>query len=180
MLPFFLAALETPEEKQKFAELYEANRIRMFSVAKGVLRDDGWAEDAVQQAFLRLIRYPQKIEKLSCAQARNYLVIIARNTAIDMYNHRRKISEVSFDERYEADDSCESGALAARPDYGELLEAIGRLPEIYGEALYLSYQLGLSVGEIAGSLNLSASAVKLRLMRARQKLRAILEGVDAI
>ena len=66
MLLFLLAMLETTEEKQKFAELYEANRDRMFSVAKGILRDNHLAEDAVQQAFLRLIRYPKKIESFSC------------------------------------------------------------------------------------------------------------------
>jgi len=176
MFLLLLAMLETPEEKQKFAALYEANRDRMFSVARGVLRDEHLAEDAVQQAFLRLIRYPQKIEGFSCSQARNYLVIVVKNTAIDMYNHRRKIAEVPFDD---SDGTYMDGDLTVRLDYDELPEAIDQLPVIYSEALYLSYHLGLSVNEIAGSLHLSASAVKLRLMRARQKLRAILEGVDA-
>ena len=176
MLLFLLAMLETPEEKQKFTELYEANRDRMFSVAKGILRDEQLAEDAVQQAFLRLIRYPKKIESFSCNQARNYLVVIVRNTAIDMYNRRRRIAEVPFDDSY---GTHEDGELTVTLENDELLEAVDQLPEIYSEALYLSYYLGLSVNEIAGSLHLSDGAVKLRLMRARQKLRVILEGVDA-
>jgi len=178
MLFFFLSMLETPDEKQRFAQLYEANRHRMFGVALGVLRDEYLAEDAVNQAFLKLIRRFNKCEDYSRDQMRNYLVIIVRNAAIDMYNDRRKMAEVPFDEGREMDGGYEDEALGAQMDYAELLEAMERLPEIYGEALYLAYHLGLSTSEIAGSLNLSVSAVKLRLMRARAKLRATLEGVD--
>ena len=177
MLFFFLSMLETPDEKQRFAQLYEANRHRMFGVALGVLHDEYLAEDAVNQAFLKLIRRFNKREDYSRDQMRNYLVIIVRNAAIDMYNDRRKIAEVPFDEGHELG-GYEDEDFGAQMDYAELLEAMERLPEIYGEALYLAYHLGLSTSEIAGSLNLSVSAVKLRLMRARVKLRAILEGVD--
>ena len=177
MLFFFLAMLETPEDKQKFAELYEANRGLMFSTAKAILHDDSFAEDAVHEAFVRLIKHFNKLEEFTCNQIRNYLVIIVKNAAIDIYNERRKMTEISFDEAYETDGRYADSALDARLDYEELLEVIDQLPEIYSEALYLSYHLGLSVNEIAASLSLSVSAVKLRLMRARQKLRALLEEV---
>jgi RNA polymerase sigma-70 factor (ECF subfamily) len=179
MLLLFLSMLETPEEKQKFAELYEAYRGLMFSVARDILRDDYLAEDAVNQAFLKLIRHFAKFEKFLCNQTRNYLVIMVRNTSIDMYNSRRKIVEVSFGENHETDDGYEDDSFAVQMDYDEMLDAIAGLPKIYKEALYLSSYLGLSINEIASSLNLSVSAVKQRLMRARLKLRAMLEGEDA-
>lgn len=179
MLFFFLSLLETPEEKQKFTELYEANRGKMFSVARGILHDDYLAEDAVDQAFLRLIRYNfRRVEGLPCNQARSYLVRIVKNTAIDMYNKQRKIVEVAFDESYEADDRYENESLSVQLEYGEILAAVERLPEIYREVLFLSYSLGFSVSETAHSLNISASAVKLRMMRGRLKLRAMLEGTE--
>ena len=178
MLLLFLSMLETPDEKQRFAELYEANRHRMFGVAQGILHDEYLAEDAVNQAFLKLIRRFNKCEDFTRDQMRNYLVIVVRNTAIDMYNDRRKITEVPFDEGSEMDGGYEDGDFGAQLEYGELLELVEQLPEIYGEALYLAYHLGLTANEIAGALNLSVSAVKLRLMRARAKLRAMLEGVD--
>jgi RNA polymerase sigma-70 factor (ECF subfamily) len=170
--------LETPEEKQEFTELYEANRDRMFVVAKGILHDEYLAEDAVNQAFLKLIQNFKKFQRLSCNQMRNYLVIIVKGTSIDIYNKRRKIVEVPFDESYETDDRYEDEALGVPLEYSEVVEAIDRLPEIYSEALYLSYYFGLTANEIANSLNLSVSAVKLRLMRARMKLRTMLEEGD--
>lgn len=179
MLIFFLSMLETAEDKQEFAELYEANRDRMFCIAKSILHDEYLAEDAVNQAFLKLIYVFSKIKDFSCNQMRNYLVIIVRNTSIDIYNKREKIVEVSFDESYATDDQYEDAAFGIPLEYSEVVEAIDRLPEIYSEALYLSYYAGLSVNEIARSLNLSVSAVKQRLMRARSKLRAMLERGDA-
>ena len=179
MLPIFLAMLETPEERQDFTELYEANRARMFGVAAGILHDEYLAEDAVNQAFLKLIKHFKKRDKLSRNQIRNYLVIMVRNTAIDMYNDRHKIAEVYFDEARDMSDRHEEDAFAALLEYGALLEAMNQLQDTYREALYLSYFLGLSVKEIAESLCLSTSAVKSLLMRARMKLRAMLEGGDA-
>ena len=178
MLFFYLSMLETPEEKQKFTEIYESNKQRMFSVAKGVLRDEHLAEDAVHEAFVRLIKYFKRVENFSCNQTRNYLVIMVRRTSIDMYNKRRKVIEVAFDESYDGQQEHEDFTIQL--DHGELLEVIEQLPDIYKEVLYLSYFLDLSVSEIAGSLDLSVSAVKLRLMRARQKLRAALEGIEAM
>jgi len=177
MLYIFLAMLESPEEKKKFTELYQENRSLMFSVAQGILRDEYLAEDAVDQAFLKLIRSFKQIEDFSCNQTRDYLVIIVKHVAIDMYNERRRIVEVSFDEAYDMNNRPMDDPFIAQLDYDQLLEVIDQLPEIYYEALFMSSQLGFSVKEIASSLNLSSSAVKLRLMRARQKLSAMLEEV---
>lgn len=172
MLPIFLAALDTSDEKQAFTELYETNRRLMFSVAVDILQDDGLAEDAVNQAFLRLLRHFKKIHGFTCNQTRNYLVIMVRNASIDMYNERRKIAEVPLNDSRSSD----MDDAAMQMDYAELLDTMAQLPELYSEALYLSYQLGFSVKEIADSLGISASAVKLRLMRARQMLRIKLGG----
>ena len=179
MLYIYLAMLETPAEKQEFAELYEANRQRMFGVAAGILHDDYLAEDAVNQAFLKLIRHFRKRDKLSRNQMRNYLVIIVRNTAIDMYNDRHKIAEVYFDEARDISDGYDDDSFATALEHDALLEAFGQLQRTYKEVLYLSYFLGLSTKEIAESLCLSTSAVKSLLMRARAKMRTMLEGGDA-
>jgi len=169
--------LDSPEEKKKFEELYQEYKNLMFSVAYGILRDEHLGEDAVDQAFLKLIRSFNKIENFSCNQTRDYLVTIVKNVAIDMYNKRHRIVEVPFDEAYDIDSKLMDDPIIAKLGYNQLVEVIKKLPEIYCETLYLSSQLGLSVNEIASSLNLSSSAVKLRLMRARQKLSAMLEAV---
>jgi len=180
MLNIFLAMLETAEEKQLFTRLYEDNRSRMFSVALGVLRDEHLAEDAVNQAFLKLIQGLRRFEDFDSSQLRNYLVIVVKSTAIDIYNKRRKVVEVSFDESHEVDSKHKDASFHLQLEYDELLEVIEQLPEIYSEALYLSYHLGLTSSEIASSLNITVNAAKVRLTRARIQLRTMLEGIEAL
>lgn len=175
MLLYFLAMLETPEERKKFEELYEENRSRMYSVALKILHDEDLAEDAVNDAFVKLIDHFRRMEEFTCNQIRNYLVIVVRNAAINIYNNRRKIVEIPFDEAFNVDRKQEN-TLALQMEYSEVKEIIEQLPEIYSETLYLFYEFGFSVKEIASSFNLSASAIKLRLMRAKAMLRAMLEG----
>ena len=178
MLVFFLSMLETPEEKQLFTKLYEENSDRMYSVALGILHDDFLAEDAVNQAFLKLIQGVRRFEDFTCNQIRNYLVIVVKSSAIDMYNKSHKIVEVPFDESFEVDGRYEDDT-PNKLDHDELMGLIAQLPEIYSETLYMSIHMELTTNEIAHSLSLSVSAVKLRLMRARLKLRDMLEGIEA-
>lgn len=177
MLPIFLSMLETPEEKQLFTELYEANRRLMLSVAMKILRDEHLAEDAVNQAFMKLISNFKTCEENSRNQTKNYWVIISRSAAIDIYNERRKIAEIPLDEAHDLNDRYEEDTFASKVDFDHLIETIDKLPEMYCDILYLSYILGFSVKEIASMLDISISAVKQRLMRARQKLSALLEGM---
>ncbi|MCL2301247.1 MAG: sigma-70 family RNA polymerase sigma factor [Firmicutes bacterium] len=178
LLLFFLSMLESHEEKLKFAELYEANRDRMARLAWGILRDNYLAEDAVNEAFLKMIHKIKKFHDFTCDQMRDYLVIIVKHTAIDMYNERKKNAEVSFDERFTMGGVVEAEPISMMLEHDEVQEAIDQLDEIYRDVLYLSYRVGLSINEIAKSLDLSPSAVKMRLVRARVKLRALLEGDD--
>ena len=171
MLLSYLSMLETPKEKQKFEEIYEANRHRMFNAAKGILHDDYLAEDAVHEAFVRLIRYFSKAGRLSCQDLQNYIVIIVKNVARDMLKKQSKIIEVAFDEAYAG--QCDDEAVS-QFEYGELFAVVGQLPDIYREVCYLTHILGFSANEIAGSLDLSVDAVWQRQTRAKQKLRALL------
>jgi RNA polymerase sigma-70 factor (ECF subfamily) len=75
----------------------------------------------------------------------------------------------------------EAGAFVSRDDsdINALRSAIFQLPIEYREPLTMQVLGGFSVDEIAGELNLSASAVLTRLFRARNKLRT-LYGLSAV
>ena len=60
MLQFYLQLLETEEELQKFTQLYETYRKLMHWTAEGILHDEHLAEDAVHEAFLRIIQSNQR------------------------------------------------------------------------------------------------------------------------
>ena len=58
----FLALLDSPEEQEKFTELYHLYRHFMWYVANQKLQDEHLAEDAVQEAFLALTGHLDQVE----------------------------------------------------------------------------------------------------------------------
>jgi RNA polymerase sigma-70 factor (ECF subfamily) len=175
MLPIYLAMLDGEEEKSKFESLYLTYRKLMFHVANGILNDEGLAEDAVHQAFLKILENFDKVGEISCHKTRSYVVIIVRNTAINMYNRRKRhaavpIEEAAFCVAEERPEQTE--------DLDSLAEAVLKLPAIYKDALKLKYVQEFSNAEIAEMLGISEAAVRKRLERARRMLEEFLGRED--
>lgn len=161
-------------DADKLEALYENYRQLMFYVAFSILHDIPSSEDAVQQAFVRVMSHLEKISEVMCPQTKNFLVIIVKNIALNLYNSRRKKSTVSFDEV--------EGWLLASPrdeirqweDQQQLEELMERLPESYRDALMLRYDNGYSSAEIAALLQISEENAKKRLQRARSRLAELI------
>ena len=90
MLQFYLQLLETEEELQKFTQLYETYRKLMHWTAEGILHDEHLAEDAVHEAFLRIIQNFHQIREIPCPKTRSFVVIIVRNVALNMQKKRKR------------------------------------------------------------------------------------------
>jgi len=171
MLPVYLAMLDGEEEKSKFELLYLTYRKLMFHVANGILNDEGLAEDAVHQAFLKILKNFDKVGEISCHKTRSYVVIIVRNAAINMYNSRKRHSAVPIKEAA----FCAAGNFPEQTENLDgLAKAVLKLPAIYKDALKLKYVQEFSNAEIAGMLGISESAVRKRLERARRMLEEIM------
>ena len=98
MLMLYMSMIDSSEEKRKFERLYLAHKQTMYYVALGILKDVQEAEDAVHQAFLRVMDRLDKIDEQDCHKTRAYLVVITESTAIDIYRKRKRARTVSFDE----------------------------------------------------------------------------------
>ena len=61
----YMSMIESEKEQSKYETIFGEYRELMYSVAKKILHNDRDAEDAVQKAFLKIIKSLQ--EKLSCA-----------------------------------------------------------------------------------------------------------------
>ena len=169
----YLAALDSERERTKFEQVYLTYRQVMFYTANSILHDPQLAEDAVHQAFLRILDHMQNIGEVECPQTKSFVVIIVRNISINLYNSRKKKAVVSFDEleNWTADTAAVPvDEVESREGYMHLMDLIDRLPEGYRSVLMLKYDNGFSTGEIASMLNLSEENVKKRLQRAKKKL----------
>lgn len=170
VLMFYTAMLPEPEVKRKFERLYRQYRQVMYYAALGILKDPQDAEDAVHQAFLRLVDHLEKINENDCHKTRGFLVTIVENAAIDIYRHRKRKSGIPFDE------VCADWPVAeSLADSTAFARAFARLPVAYSTVLRLKYSHGYENGEIAMLLKLSEENVRQRLSRGKKKLARLLE-----
>ena len=149
-----------------------APKLTNYLVANGV----GYAQacDIVQETFLRIWKMRDSVVD-ETDQVSGLAYTIARNLRTD--NFRKGRREVLQDEI--ADEDAGTVAPAASPsdlDYlrARLVKALGELPPLLREAYTLFQIQELSIREIARRTNATESSVKVRIFRAKEKLRVLL------
>ena len=168
MLICYLQMLDTPEEKNLFEQVYLKYRGLMYHTADSILHNRQDAEDAVHNAFLRIIRHFRRLRNIPARDLAPLVTVIARNEAISLQRKRKDETPLE-----DWDGLAEAPEAAA--DYHALVDVFTRLPRTYRAALEMKLLLGYSDGEIAAKLGLSKTAVSTRISRGRQLLRDIVE-----
>jgi RNA polymerase sigma-70 factor, ECF subfamily len=145
----------------------------VYSVALRVLHDSGQAEDVMQEIFLQLWRNPQAFV-LGRGSLGAWLVVVARNRAIDVLR-RRKPTDAVEDVVLAA--SCDLAAEAERNGIMEKVRSIlASLPEEQRKSLELAYFEGLSHTEIASRTGDPLGTVKTRIRLGLMSLRKALHA----
>lgn len=90
MIGMYLSTLDTAEKKDKFEALYYEYRDIMYNFAFRILNDSYLAEDAVHNAFLKLLKNLDKIKELKSKETKTYLLIIVRNTSYNIWKKNCK------------------------------------------------------------------------------------------
>ena len=185
VLQFYLQLLETEEELQKFTQLYETYRKLMHWTAEKILHDEHLAEDAVHEAFLRIIQNFHQIREIPCPKTRSFVVIIVRNVALNMQKKRKREEKETFREILpeESTDFREDALRHAIDNisYGfdetideiyrnEIMAAVLSMPDVSKEILLLYGYVGYSVRDIAKYLKITEATAYKRLHRARNAL----------
>jgi RNA polymerase sigma-70 factor (ECF subfamily) len=168
-------------DRQEFARMVDRYSNGLYRLALKMLGNSGDAEDVLQNTFLQAFQHLKEFEGRSSLST--WLYRIASNEALMQIRKRRP--EISFVDAARED----AGEADIEPveftDWGhlpeeELLssetrivldEAIQKLPEIMRIVFILRDIEGLSIRETSEALDLSETAVKTRLLRARLRLR---------
>ena len=110
-------------------------------------------------------------------EARNFLVVIAKNTAIDLYRKKKRIRrrEVDIDELHSKQVPRVYIKTCADEEEKIVINAINSLPPKYRDVLSLKFTQNLSIKEISKILNISETNVKQRIFRAKIKLKEELQ-----
>ena len=89
MLIYYLQMLDTPEEKVRFEQIYLKYRGLMYRVADSILHNRQDAEDAVHNAFLKIIKKFSRFQNTPAQDLASQIVVIARNEAISLLRKRK-------------------------------------------------------------------------------------------
>jgi len=170
-LDAYLAAAARTGDRKALALLFKRWNPRLATHAWRLLGDRDLAGDAVQEAWVEIVRALPRLADTGAFAAWAYR-ITSRRCA-------RAIGRAVRDRRTaEALGSGEEAVAAAEPETLRLRQAIDALPPDQRAAIALFYLEDMSVAEVAVALAVPAGTVKTRLMHARHKLRAALEGVS--
>ena len=180
----FLACLRA-NDPAAVATFVRTETPRLLSVARRILRNDEDAKDAVQEGLIAALASLDRFEGGS--QLSTWLHRIVVNAALMRIRAKRSRPEESIEELlpgFEADghisvpasEWAPADTLVMRDEVCRLVRAsIDRLPESYRTVLMLRDIEELSTEETAQALGITSTAVKVRLHRARQALRTLLD-----
>ena len=154
---------------------FEALRGRLFGLAYRMLGSRADAEDVVQDAYVRALRF---FSSLRSDDARAWLFTIVRNTWYGRFpqatgaNQPTVYDDVKHDR---PDEGLDPEALAMQQQAVEKVKrAVQELPTDFREVIILRELEGLSYKEIAVVVGIPIGTVMSRLARARERLQAIL------
>lgn len=179
-----LAKLRAGDEAA-YAQLVREQTPALLRVTGRLLRSDHEAREAVQDAFVSAFRALPRFRGDS--RLGTWIYRIAINAALARLRARSQADEVSLDEwlprfvedGHAAEPSVPWPAADAGAERREVRErvraAIDRLPDTYRTVVLLRDIEELTTDEAAQALGISPGAVKVRLHRARQALRTLLD-----
>lgn len=173
-----------------FEDLVQANGARMLAVARRLLRNEDDARDAVQEAFL--LAFKGLGEFREQCQMSTWLHRIVVNAALMKMRSRKRKPESPIEPllpqfqpdghhvtRFEEWRMPPLQRMMREEVRAQVRAAIDQLPEGYRTVLMLRDIEELETAEVAGMLGVSPNAVKIRLHRARQALRTLLDPIFA-
>ena len=151
----------------RFADFYRQNKERLFAYLLRMTGDYCLAGDLVQESFARYLgRYNHD------DPSRPLLYTIARNAALDAV--RKQTAESLDGSDYEDPCKNQEQQVMDRQGFDRMLAAIGRLAPLDRDLISMVATADLTYREIGSLLNLSEANVKVRVHRARTKLKEIL------
>jgi RNA polymerase sigma-70 factor (ECF subfamily) len=160
-------------EKELFENLVRRYNSRIYHISRAVVQSDDEAEDVVQEAFVRAFEHLREFE--GRAHFSTWLTRIALHEALSRIRRLRRETAIAAPEAIPPSsaalpDGQERRVL--RDEVRKLLEAaIDALPERYRLVFVMRHLEEMSTSETATCLGISEESVKVRLVRARTRLR---------
>lgn len=183
MLPVFIVSIDDDDKREFMTRLYLRFHKPMLSRAQAMVKDEGFAEEIVQDTFLNLVKNVNYVMNIDRPKIPYYLMAAVRNTAVSSCRKlKRSGAQISFS----LDDEAAADTVAdtsPQPDEiyihaelcSEVAESIAMLSDRDRLLLEAKYLLEESDEEIAAELGISVNSVRSVLCRARKRAYKLLQ-----
>ena len=164
-----------PEDSDKIKAIYELYEQPMYRIAFAVLKNPELAEDAVSDAFVRIIDRLKKIKAPESDKTKAYIVKIIKSTSINIYrkNKRTLTRETAIDDSVmQISDSSQNieENVMARMENQNRRNLLNKLDDTDRTIITLRYGNDLSWKEVAERTSMTESTARKRFERAKKKL----------
>jgi RNA polymerase sigma-70 factor (ECF subfamily) len=171
------------QDRTDFEALYQRHSREVWAIAYARWMNADTAMDIMQEAFLRLWKKWEEGEVILCPRA--WLLRVARNLAEDHAKSAFRRNGTYPPQTMNGVQSRDQSALdnlEREETFGQLRQSLQDLPQADREILTLRYALEYNTEDMAELLGINATAVHMRLSRARQRLAERLKsrGVNDI
>ena len=157
----------SPQAQNALETTYRRYADMLYRIALSYTERREDAEDAVHDVFIKYLEKAPFFADETHEEA--WFVRVTINRSLDIVRARGRRSFAELDENSDVPDTDENGA-------SDILRAVNGLPPKYKSVILLHCLEGKTVESTAMALGLSVSAVKMRLMRGREMLRAKMES----
>ncbi len=179
----FLLSEADSDDKAKIVYIYEKFHYEMLRYTRHKLQTDNIkadAEDIVQEAFLKIVKYIDSIDtSIGDRALRVYIFSVLINTIYNTVNKKKKTVQIDDTvdiELVSDDDSLFFDELFENESENNIAEAISKLSDTYKIVLLYRYRYNMPIGEIADIMEIPVNTVKSRILRGKRLLYEILFG----
>jgi len=164
-------------QNNMIAQLYDAYENKMYGIAYSILNNVEQAEDAVQDAFIKLIPHISTIQRIESLKTKRLVVYTIKNIAIDLYRRNRKETELftkEVEEKVISENQNGVSSVKTIEDRYMITQLLSKLPEKYREIIQYRCFYELSYKEIASLLNISEDVAAKRYERGRRMVKEMI------
>ncbi|MBQ7714290.1 MAG: RNA polymerase sigma factor [Clostridia bacterium] len=134
------------------------------------------AEDAVQDALIRISSNIDSIDTSDSIRARNYVLIAAKNSARNIRRKNLRDQKIiPIDDAFDLSGGDTTLEIVEKSNFDSIVECINKLHPVYRDVLYYRCVEEMPEKEIANLLGRKYGTVKMQIKRGKEQLAALLE-----
>ena len=168
--------LDDIDQANELEEIYRLNADRFYAIAFSRLQNKHDAEDAVQEAFLRIANNPKNLFKIPAHKKVAYIDVIIRNISCDMLETKNKKTRAGFYENYADVSNLPDDIVIDDISAEELIKYIMSMPNAKKDVMFLKISYGYSNSQIAEVLGISETTVRKRISDAYKLIKDFLDS----